>query len=69
MGKLKKGDRIRLKVRTVFGFKGTATVVNDQVNNLVQWRPDGSNPDDTSQDFCYACRHEVAKITKGYGNP
>lgn len=61
--KLKKGDRIRLKVRTVFGFKGTATVMEDQVGDepdaTIRFKKDGS-----TEEHCYACRHEVAKIRK-----
>jgi len=58
---LKKGDRIRLKVRTIFGWKGIGTVIEDQLheNSAVRFKKDenGSNN-------CTACRHEVAKMRK-----
>lgn len=63
MKPLKKGDRIRLKVRTIFGWKGTATVVEDQrFDDTVRFVKDGDSPDDFLATLCYACRHEVSKI-------
>jgi hypothetical protein len=63
---LKKGDRIRLKVRTIGGWKGTATVTEDQISpDVTVWfRKDGSDPDDWMADRCCACRHEVAVMRK-----
>lgn len=58
---LKKGDKIRLKVRTAFGWKGLGIVTMDQCGELVRFRKDG-DPDDGLHDDCYACRHEVAKL-------
>jgi len=42
---LKKGDRIRLKVRTVTGWKGIGTVIKDQLHNGsgVLFKRDGHN--------------------------
>lgn len=59
---LKKGDRIRLKVRLITGWKGVGTVINDQLseNDSVKFKRDGFD------DFlgCLAGRHEVALIRK-----
>ena len=54
--KLKKGDRIRLKVRTISGWKGTGTVIEDQITDTVLFRRDGKREGDK----CSACREEVA---------
>ena len=58
---LKTGDRIRLKTRTVFGFKGIAIVLHDTSSfpdGLVSWRPEGSS----DHNFIgHALRCEVAK--------
>lgn len=61
---LKKGDRVRLKVRTLFGWKGKGTVIRDQLtkDSGVTFRKDG---DDEHEVHEYeigteACRHEVA---------
>lgn len=66
---LKKGDRIRLKVRTFGGWKGTATVTTDQVSadDVVWFRKDGSDPDSYLAGRCCACRHEVALVRAGGG--
>jgi len=57
---LRKGDRIRLKARTMSGWKGTGTVVEDQRigNPSVQFVKDGDTPEIPSG----ALRHEVAKL-------
>ena len=60
---LKKGDRIRLKVRTIGGWKGTGTVTEDQAygSDTIWFRKDGGRADN-----CAAGRHEVALIrTRG----
>ena len=61
MRALKAGDRVRLKVRSLFGWKGTGTV-----SEIVG---DGTDPDtpveilkDGSSEHCTCCRHELAKI-------
>ena len=56
---LKKGDRIRLKVRTMGGWKGIGVVTQDQSasDDAVWFRKT-----DTGERHCSACRHEVAKI-------
>ena len=59
---LRKGDRIRLKVRTLDGWKGEAIVVEDQLSvadRLVTFRPLGSDPEMPPG---LAMRHEVALI-------
>lgn len=63
---LRKGDRIRLKVRTVGGWKGTATVTEDQtaLAGPVWFRKDGSEPGDGLAGRCSACCHEVEAIRK-----
>ena len=60
MTRLKKGDRIRLKVRTLGGWKGTGIVVEDQAhpNDGVRFIKDGESAPTCSS----ACRHEVAKM-------
>ena len=65
---LQQGDRIRLKVRTLSGWKGTATVLrHDPHHDLVEFLPDGDEwRAELAREFdisgCYACRHEVALI-------
>ena len=61
MRPLKAGDRVRLKVRSLFGWKGTGTV-----SEIIG---DGTDPDtdvdilkDGSSEHCTCCRHELAKI-------
>ena len=56
------GTRIRLKVRTLGGWKGTATVTEDQLfpDDGVWFRPDGEDPDNWLTGRCVACRHEVS---------
>jgi len=61
MKMLKKGDRVRMKVRTLMGFKGCGTVVDMTPSGLVCLRRDGRREDD----YCFAMRHQVAKITGG----
>lgn len=63
---LRTGDRIRLKTRTVFGFKGIAIVLRDTSSSpdgLVAWRPEGSS----DHSFIgHAIRCEVAKCRIQY---
>ena len=61
MRPLKAGDRVRLKVRSLFGWKGTGTVTAVIGG--------GTDPDvsveilkDGSSEHCTCCRHELAKI-------
>ena len=61
MRALKAGDRVRLKVRSLFGWKGTGTV-----SEIIG---DGTDPDtsveilkDGSSEHCTCCRHELTKI-------
>ena len=63
---LKRGDRIRLKEPLMSGWKGTATVTEDQINGVgcVWFRKDGSDPDDWMADRCCALRYQVALIRK-----
>lgn len=62
MGLLKKGDSIRLKVRTMSGWKGNGIVAKDQLidSNIVYFWKD-KDPKELLY-RCEACRHEVAKI-------
>jgi hypothetical protein len=39
--RIRKGDRIRLKVRSGLGFKGYAVAVEDCCSETVHWRPEG----------------------------
>lgn len=59
---LKKGDKIRLKVPTLGGWKGYATVMEDQLHkdDGVWFRKDDADQDDFFADKCSACSHEVA---------
>lgn len=63
MKQLQKGDRIRLKVGTIGGWKGTATVLEHSVcDDTVEFLKDGYTPDEYGRSYCYAFRHEVSKI-------
>ena len=64
---LKKGDRIRVKVRLMSGWKGTATVTRNQYSSVdtVQFVKDGDDPDDWLAGCCLACRHEVSLLRGG----
>lgn len=61
--KLKKGDRIRLKVRIACGWKGLATVTADQAEDgadaTVQFKKDGGIEVDT-----IASRYQIVKLKK-----
>jgi hypothetical protein len=63
---LKKGDRIRVKVRLMSGWKGTATVTCDQYSreDTVQFIKDGDDPNDWPAGLCLACRHEVLLLRR-----
>ena len=60
---LREGDRISLKVRTVFGWKGDAVVVRDQLSpgGIIAWRRDSDDPDVAPS---FAMRHEVTLKTR-----
>lgn len=60
---LKEGDRIRLKVRTIMGFKGECTVAEDQLSRsdgVRFWR----DTDDRTWIPGDACDHEVVLVRK-----
>jgi hypothetical protein len=59
---LREGDRISLKVRTAFGWKGDAVVVKDQLSpgGIIAWRRES---DDPSGPPSFAMRHEVVLKT------
>lgn len=68
MKTLKKGDRIRLKARTVSGWIGKGTVIEDQliISDGVVFRKDGADPDTHEYELdCIARRHEVSVPRKG----
>ena len=56
---LQVGDRVRLKVRTIFGYKGTGTVTREQytASGGIQFRPDEEGWEHNTVD---CMRHEVA---------
>lgn len=57
---LKKGDTIKIKVATIFGWKGFGTVVEDQLsrdNRVIVY-----SENDTENERCIAMRHEVQLI-------
>ena len=60
--RLKTGDRIRLKVPTLCGWKGTGTVVVDMATDesAVRFTKDGQQPRHWLP--CVAARHEVALL-------
>jgi len=65
MKPLKKGDRIRLKVRTIGGWKGIGTVMEDEVvaGRGVRFIKDGAEPGSLDSILgCDACRHEVVVL-------
>ena len=61
---LKKGDRIRLKVRTIGGWKGTATVTADEQlgSDLVQFRKDGDDESNWANNLNFCGREECTKV-------
>ena len=68
MSKLKIGDRVRLKVRLLNGYKGEATVLRidhqDGLEDLVEIWPDGDTPPMHGRRGVACLRHEVVKIKK-----
>jgi hypothetical protein len=66
MKKLKKGDRIRLNVYTISGWKGLGTVTEDQVDDTVTFRRDGEDPESWFSGRSCAMRHEVS-VVRGRG--
>jgi hypothetical protein len=56
---LRQGDRIRLKVQTISGWKGDAVVVENQLSSddVIAWRRDSDDPNGL---VSIALRHEVA---------
>ena len=68
ISKLKVGDRVRLKVRLLNGYKGEATVLRidhqDGLKDLIDIWPDGYTSPMYGQRGVTCLRHEVAKIRK-----
>jgi hypothetical protein len=60
--RIKKGDRIRLKVRSVFGWQGYGIAKYDQTSDdpgeVICYYREGGDP---FEDHCIACRFEVAR--------
>ena len=68
---LKKGDRIRLKVRLMSGWIGKATVTKDTFfdDDSVDFIKDGYNPEEYPHDsYGSARRHEVVVLRLQGGN-
>lgn len=61
---LRKGDRIRLKHRTMFGWKGIGIVTENQMENadVVWFAKEGENPEDCMYGRNVACSYEVILI-------
>jgi hypothetical protein len=59
MKKLKKGDRIRLKVRTISGWEGIGTITEDQEGDSISFRKDGGTEENNR-----AMRHEVTLLKR-----
>ena len=60
MRKLKEGDRVRAKVRTISGWKGKGTVEWDQRYDTVTFRQDKHGRGDGER--CDMMRYQVAKL-------
>ena len=63
MKQLKFGDKIRLKVPTISGWKGNATVVAfypDYYGGSVEFLKDGEQLDEYGRSYCIALRHEIS---------
>ena len=60
---LREGDRIRVNVRLMSGWKGLATVTEDQYfhDGSVRFRKDG-DPNDGLHNRCCAMRYQVSKL-------
>lgn len=63
--RLKRGDRIRLKVRTMLGWKGEG-IVEEQVGDSVRFKR--ADDVDAGEGRCYAWRHEVSRIANASGH-
>jgi hypothetical protein len=62
---LKKGDRIRLNVRTIAGWKGKGTVMQDQKTpeSSVRFIKDGTHLESIEYEIgCEALRREVSML-------
>ena len=57
---LKRGDRIKVNVRLLSGWKGEGTVFQDCLNESVVFIPDGSGF--TIDNIAYAALHEVSRL-------
>jgi hypothetical protein len=60
--KLKKGDRISLKVYTVSAWKGLGTVTEEQVDATGTFRRDGDDPESWLSGRSCAMRHVVSVV-------
>lgn len=62
---IKVGDRIRLKVRLMGGWKGTGTVIfSDPYGGIIEFLKDGDSLDEWGRTGCFVCKHEVAVMRK-----
>lgn len=63
---LKRGDRIKIKVRLISGWIGYGTVSEDQINpdGTVWFVKDGDSIDDWLANKNCVCRHEVSVCRK-----
>ena len=70
MNYLKKGDKIRLNKRTIGGWKGIGTVIENQIysSDLVWFIKEEPDEDDFFDKKCCALRQEVSKIRKSSVN-
>lgn len=62
MKQLKVGDKIRIKVPTLSGWKGKATVVAFYPNKhggIVEFLIDGDKLDEYGRSNWFVCRHEI----------
>jgi hypothetical protein len=66
MRTLRKGDRIRIKVRLLNGWKGFGTVSEDQKSpdDLVWFAQDGEDPDDPLYGKSVVCREQCVKVRR-----
>jgi hypothetical protein len=65
MKQLQKGDRVRVNVPLLSGWKGKATVISHYPpSNIVEILKDGDEVNEYGNSYCYVCRHELSVMRK-----
>jgi hypothetical protein len=62
-GELHPGDRVRAKVRTIFGWKGTGTVIRADYGHITIQK------DDDNGNTAEFARHELARLRRPRSEP